>query len=232
MSFLNAAFRWHLCCFIMVIVVHIIIAVTVVAVVIIIVIVAVLVYAVIIYLLMPFAPSGAKAINDPPPSHSVLGCSCHSGPVGPLLFQLCFSVSPPTVARPASLLLPLRVPRQGLACGAGCWLPEGMSDPALRPPQYLLGHWFPSRSLPQIFISHLLLPLDFVDAPQTGVEECWQIDTSSPIDAFRRLPGSCAHCCNFELRNRLARTVNSSWRSNYFCFVCFSFGFPFFVLLF
>ena len=32
-----------------------------------------------------------------PPSHSVLGCSGHSGPVGPLLFQLCFSVSPPTV---------------------------------------------------------------------------------------------------------------------------------------
>ena len=75
------------------------------------------------YLLMPIAPSGAWAINDPPPSHSVLGCSCHSGPVGPLLFQLCFSVSPPTVARPASLPLPLRVPGQGLACGAGCWLP-------------------------------------------------------------------------------------------------------------
>ena len=62
--------------------------------------------------------------------------------------------------------------RQGLACGAGCWLPEGVSDPAPLPPQYLLGHWFLSRSLPQIFISDLLLPLDFVDAPQTGVEEC------------------------------------------------------------
>ena len=124
------------------------------------------------YLLMPIAPSGAKAINDPPPSHSVLGCSCHSGPVGPLLFQLCFSVSPPTVAGPASLPLPLRVPGQGLACGAGCWLPEGVSDPAPLPPQYLLGHWFLSRSLPQIFISDLLLPLDFVDVPQTGVEEC------------------------------------------------------------
>ena len=47
-----------------------------------------------------------------------------------LLFQLCFSVSPPTVARPASLSLPLRVPGQGLTCGAGCWLPEGVSDPA------------------------------------------------------------------------------------------------------
>ena len=124
------------------------------------------------YLLMPIAPSGAQAINDPPPSHSVLGCSCHSGPVGPLLFQLCFSVSPPTVARPASLPLPLRVPGQGLACGAGCWLPEGVSDPAPLPAQYLLGHWFLSRSLPQFFISDLLLPLDFVDAPQTGVEEC------------------------------------------------------------
>ena len=57
-------------------------------------------------------------------------------------------------------------------CGAGCWLPEGVSDPAPLPPQYLLGHWFLSRSLPPIFISDLLLPLDFVDAPQTGVEEC------------------------------------------------------------
>ena len=102
----------------------------------------------------------------PPPLQSVLGCSCHSGPVGPLLFQLCFSVLPPTVP------LPLRVPGQGLVCGAGCWLPEGVSDPAPLPPQYLLGHWFLSRSFPQIFIPDLLLPLDFVDAPQTGVEEC------------------------------------------------------------
>ena len=47
-----------------------------------------------------------------------------------------------------------------------------MSDPAPLPPQYLLGHWFLSRSLPQIFISDLLLSLDFEDAPQTGVEEC------------------------------------------------------------
>ena len=91
---------------------------------------------------------------------------------GPLLFQLCFSVSPPTVARPASLPFPLGVPGQGLACGAGCWLPEGVSDPAPLPPQYLLGHWFLSHSLPQIFTSDLLLPLDFEDAPQTGVEEC------------------------------------------------------------
>ena len=64
------------------------------------------------------------------------------------------------------------VPGQGLACGAGCWLPEGVSDPAPLPPQYLIGHWLLSRSLPQIFISDLFLPLDFVDAPQTGVEEC------------------------------------------------------------
>ena len=46
-----------------------------------------------------------------------------------------------------------------------------MSDPAPLPPQSLLGHWFLSRSLPQIFISDLLFPSDFVDAPQTGVEE-------------------------------------------------------------
>ena len=121
---------------------------------------------------MPIAHGGVPAINDPLPSHSVLGCSGHSGPGGPLLFKLCFSVSPPTVARLASLSLPLRVPGKGLACGAGCWLPEGVSDPAPLPLRYLLGHWFLSRSLPQIFISDLLLPLDFVDAPQTGVEEC------------------------------------------------------------
>ena len=123
-------------------------------------------------LLIPIASSRAKAIYDPSPSHSVLGCSGHSRPVSPLLFQLSFSVSPPTVARPASLPLPLRVPGQGLVCGAGCWLPEGLSDPAPLPPQYLLGHWFLSRLLPQIFILDLLLPSDLVDALQTVVEEC------------------------------------------------------------
>ena len=96
----------------------------------------------------------------------VLGYSDHSRPAGPLLFQLCFSVSPPTVARLTSLSLPLWGPGQGLACGAGCWLPEGVSSPDPLPPQYMLGHWFLSRSLPQI-ISDLLLPLDFVDAPQS-----------------------------------------------------------------
>ena len=40
--------------------------------------------------------------------------------------------------------------RSGL--GAWCWLPEGVSDPAPLPPHYLLGHWFLSRSLQQIFI--------------------------------------------------------------------------------
>ena len=52
------------------------------------------------YLLTPIAPGGAQAINDPSPSHSLLGCSGHSRPVGHLLFQLYFSVLPPTVARP------------------------------------------------------------------------------------------------------------------------------------
>ena len=55
------------------------------------------------YLLTPIAPGGAQAINDPSPSHSLLGCSGLSRPVGHLLFQLYFSVLPPTVARPASL---------------------------------------------------------------------------------------------------------------------------------
>ena len=66
------------------------------------------------------------------------------------LVPCCFS------SRLASLPLPLRVPGQGLACGAGYWLPEGVSDPVPLPTQYLLGHWFLSRSLPQIFISDLL----------------------------------------------------------------------------
>ena len=112
------------------------------------------------------------AIGHRPPTtprHRTLFWAALVRPVGPLLFQLCFSVSPPTVARPASLSLPLPVPGQGSARGAGCWLPEGVSDSAPLPPQYLLGHWFLSRSLPQIFISDLLLPLD---APEAGVEEC------------------------------------------------------------
>ena len=85
------------------------------------------------------------------------------------LVPCCFSsasVSRLQLLRVRPLFL-FPVPGQGLACGADCWLPEGVSDPAPLPPQYLLGH-----SLPQIFISDLLLPLDFVDAPQTGVEEC------------------------------------------------------------
>ena len=77
-----------------------------------------------------------------------------------------------TVARPASLSLPLQIPGHSLACTARCWLPEGVSDPAPLPPQYLLRLRFLSCSLPKIFILDLLLPLDFVDVLQTGVEEC------------------------------------------------------------
>ena len=86
-----------------------------------------------------------------------------------LLLEFCLSVSPPAVARPASLPLSLRVPGQNLACGAGCWLPEGVSDPAPLPLQNLFCYWFLSRSLPQLFIWDHLWPLDVVDEPQTGV---------------------------------------------------------------
>ena len=41
--------------------------------------------------------------------------------------------------------------RSGL--GVWCWMLEGVSDPAPFPPQYLLGHWFLSRSLPQISLA-------------------------------------------------------------------------------
>ena len=97
------------------------------------------------------------------PCHRTLFWAALAIPVQlvPCCFSSAFSVAPPTVARPDSLPLPLRVPGQGLACGFGCWFPEGVSDPAPLPPQYLLGHWFLlSRSLTQIFISDLLLPTD------------------------------------------------------------------------
>ena len=121
--------------------------------------------------LCPSLPVEHRPSTTPPPPNRTLfwAALVIVDKLVPLLFRLCFSVSPPTVARPAFLSLPLRVPGQGLACGAGCWLPEGVCDPAPLPLQYLLGHWFLSHLLPQIFISGLLLPLDFVDAPQTGV---------------------------------------------------------------
>nr|KAG5699968.1 hypothetical protein BaRGS_001787 [Batillaria attramentaria] len=56
----------------------------------------------------------------------------------------------------------------GLACGAGRWLPEGVSNPAPLPPQDLLGRWFLPRSLPQLFVPDLLWPSDVEDAPQTA----------------------------------------------------------------
>ena len=38
--------------------------------------------------------------------------------------------------------------------------------------QNLLGHWFLSRSLPQIFVWDHLRPSDLIDAPQTCVDKC------------------------------------------------------------
>ena len=105
----------------------------------------------------------------PPPTTSLPAITLCSGLLWP--FQTSWSLAVSALLRClASLSLPLRVPGQGLACGAGCWLPEGVSDLAPLPPQYLLGNWFLSHLLPQIFILGLLLPLDFVDVPQTGVE--------------------------------------------------------------
>ena len=47
-----------------------------------------------------------------------------------------------------------------------------MSNPAPLPLQNLLGHWFLSRSLPQIFVWDHLWPSDVIDAPQTCVDKC------------------------------------------------------------
>ena len=47
-----------------------------------------------------------------------------------------------------------------------------MSDPAPLPFQNLLGHWFWSCSLPQIFVWDHLRPSNVIDAPQTCVNKC------------------------------------------------------------
>ena len=122
------------------------------------------------YLLRP-APRGAQAINDCSPSHSILGCSRCFIPADSLLSQLFLTVSPPAAARPSPLPFTLRVPTQGLSCDAGCWLPEGMTNPAPLPPQDLPCHRFLARSLPQIFVPYFLWPSDAIYAPQTCVEE-------------------------------------------------------------
>ena len=96
------------------------------------------------------------------PRHRTLFCAALVFP--DLLVPCCCSsasVSRLQLLRDRPLFLfPCGFQVRVLACGAGCWLPEGAYDPAPLPPQYLLGHWFLSRSLPQIFISDLLLPLD------------------------------------------------------------------------
>ena len=57
------------------------------------------------YLLMTIAPGVLEHRSSTTPRHRTLFWAVLASPVGPLLFQLCFSVSPPTVARPASLSL-------------------------------------------------------------------------------------------------------------------------------
>ena len=59
-------------------------------------------------LLLPIAPGGAQAIYDSSPSHSVLGCSGHSSPVGPLV---CCPGCQPLVCCPGC---------QPLVCCPGC----------------------------------------------------------------------------------------------------------------
>ena len=65
--------------------------------------------------------------------------------------------------------------------------PAGVSDPAPLPPQYLFAHWFLSRSLPHIFISALLLPLDFADGKMTvlGIVLNYSDPVTTPVqDSF------------------------------------------------
>ena len=106
------------------------------------------------------------------PRHRTLFCAALAIPVQ--LVPCCFSsasMSRLELLRGRSLFL-FPCGFQVRACCVVLSNPEGVSDPAPLPPLYLFGHWFLSRSLPQISISDLLLPTDFVDAPQTVVEEC------------------------------------------------------------
>ena len=106
--------------------------------------------------------------------HRTLFWASLASPV--LLVPFCFitaSVSCLQLLRGRPLFLfPCGVPCQCLACGAGRWLPKGVSNPAPLPPQNLLDHLFMTLSFPQVLISDLLWPSDIENAPQTGVEEC------------------------------------------------------------
>lgn len=88
-------------------------------------------------LLKPITHCDAMAIDKPPPSHSVLGCSSHSCPIGTVLLQFCLSVVPPAFAWPISLSLSVQVPGQRLVYGAGYQLSffffNGVSDPVPLP---------------------------------------------------------------------------------------------------
>ena len=62
--------------------------------------------------------------------------------------------------------------RSGL--GVYCWMLAPWGCVRSSPTSSAVSAWplVPVRLLPQIFISDLLLPLDFVEAPHAGVEEC------------------------------------------------------------
>ena len=53
-----------------------------------------------------------------------------------------------------------------------------MSDPSPLTLQNLLGHWFLSRSLPQIFVWDHLRPSDVIDAPRACVDKCLNLPPS------------------------------------------------------
>ena len=60
------------------------------------------------------------------------------------------------------LSLALRVPGQRLACGAGFWFPEGVSNPVPFPPQNLLSHWLLTRFLQHYFVPYFFRLSDVV----------------------------------------------------------------------
>jgi len=96
----------------------------------------------------------------------VLRCSGSLLPGHVILSQLGVGVTSPRVPWTSPLPLSPRVPKESLACGAGWWLPESVSNPAPLPLSDLDVHWLLFSSSPLVFIRDFLRPSDVKDAPE------------------------------------------------------------------